>query len=96
MNFNEHGRPETETYAGSDASDAEATTLTVNSDPSSTSVRHPHMLARLFASVFHPFIHVGNACEFGISGLLAEGTCVVVSFHTLFQFKLLILNTLNL
>ena len=35
---------------------------------------HPHMLARLLASVFHPFIHVGNACEFGISGLLTEGT----------------------
>ena len=73
MNFNEYGRPETESNAGSDASDAEATS-TVTSDPSSTSVRHPHMFARLLASVFHPFIHVGNACEFGISGLLTEGT----------------------
>lgn len=76
MNLSVYGRPETDSDANSDAKDV-CTGVTLTSNKVATSVRQPHMLARLFASVFHPFIHVGNACEFGVSGLLAEGICVL-------------------
>ncbi|KDQ57907.1 hypothetical protein JAAARDRAFT_34719 [Jaapia argillacea MUCL 33604] len=47
-----------------------------NIDPaiSETDVdRHPQMLNRLLAGLFHPFIHAGYGVEFGLPGQLAEG-----------------------
>ena len=34
----------------------------------------PEMLARLYAGVVHPLIHVGYGLEFGLKGMLVEGT----------------------
>jgi hypothetical protein len=34
----------------------------------------PEMLARLFDGVVHAFIHVGHGVEFGLKGMLVEGT----------------------
>lgn len=34
----------------------------------------PQMLARLLDGVVHPMIHVGYGVEFGLKGMVAEGT----------------------
>lgn len=34
----------------------------------------PEMLARLFAGLAHPLIHIGYGVEFGLKGMLVEGT----------------------
>ena len=33
----------------------------------------PHMLARFYAALAHPMIHIGCGLEFGFLGLVAEG-----------------------
>ena len=34
----------------------------------------PKMLNRFFGALVHPMIHIGNGLEFGLLGLVAEGT----------------------
>lgn len=34
----------------------------------------PHMLVRFFSGVLHPLIHTGYGLEFGLPGMIAEGT----------------------
>jgi hypothetical protein len=36
--------------------------------------RHPEMFARFMSGLMHPLIHVGYGLEFGLPGILAEGT----------------------
>lgn len=43
----------------------------------------PLMLSRFMAGLLHPFIHAGYGVEFGMPGLVSEGT---VQFGWLFLF----------
>ena len=36
--------------------------------------RHPEMFGRFMSGLMHPLIHVGYGLEFGLLGILAEGT----------------------
>ena len=42
--------------------------------------KHPGMLSRLIAVIFHALIHVGYGAEFGLLGLSAEGTFLCHKF----------------
>jgi hypothetical protein len=35
----------------------------------------PRMLDRFFSGLLHPFIHTAHGYEFGLPGIIAEGTC---------------------
>lgn len=37
----------------------------------------PMMLDRFFSGLLHPYIHTAHGCEFGLPGIVAEGTCPV-------------------
>lgn len=42
------------------------------------SKEQPEMLTRLMAGLLHPMIHTAYGLEFGIRGILAEGTLIYI------------------
>lgn len=44
--------------------------------------QQPVMLARFFAMLMHPLLHIGNGLEFGLPGMVIEGKITPLSDET--------------